>query len=74
MLNKEKIHIVEERHGSGTLSVLVIETDLCLDASGGNYNESAVIQFFNDVREYMKAGSSAGAVKVISVGRNDDRS
>jgi hypothetical protein len=67
MLDKEKIRIVEESHGSRTVAVLVIETDLSLDASGGSYDEPAVIQFFNDVREYMKAGSSAGAVKIISV-------
>jgi hypothetical protein len=67
MLQKEKIHIVEESHGSGTISVLVIETDLSLDASSGNYEELAVIEFLNDVREYMKAGSSASAFKVISL-------
>ena len=76
MLQKEKIHIVEESHGSGSISVLVIETDLSLDASSGNYEESAVVQLFNDVREYMKAGSSASAFKVISLHnpRSADRS
>jgi hypothetical protein len=76
MLDKEKIHIAEEHHGHGTISVLVIETDLSLDASSGNYDEPAVIQLFNDVREYMKAGSSAAAFKVISLqkeSRNADR-
>ena len=72
MLQKEKIHIVEESHGSGTISVLVIETDLSLDASSGNYEEPAVVQFFNDVREYMKAGSSASAFKVISLHKEAD--
>ena len=75
MLDKGKIHLVEESHGPETISVLVIETDLTLDASGEDYNESAVIQFFNDVREYLKAGSSAEAFKVISLqkGRNTGR-
>ena len=49
MLRKEKIHIVEESHRSRSISVLVIETDLSLDASSGNYDKSAVVQFFNDV-------------------------
>ena len=52
--------------------MLVIETDLSLDASSGNYDESAVVQFFNDVREYMKAGSSASAFKVISLHKQAD--
>jgi hypothetical protein len=45
MLDKEKIRIVEESHYSRTVAVLVIETDLSLDASGGSYDEPAVIQF-----------------------------
>ena len=64
---KKKFISSKRSHGSGTISVLVIETDLSLDASSGNYEEPAVIQFFNDVREYMKAGSSASAFKVISL-------